>query len=829
MTGRAVGVVDDVALDMVASHLDLRVPNKRAVKTIALRVGEHEASGADGVFEGVIDAAVGMGKTYIMAAAMDYFAAADGIRNFAIITPGSTILQKTKSNFTRYHPKSLLPGLAVHPVVITSENFNTPAMRTVMDDPAAVKLYIFTVQSLLKPTTKVGRRTHKFQEGLGRGFYEQLRGLGDLMVFADEHHVYDAPKFSDAVRDLSPRALIGLTGTPTKKMKPRIIYRFPLAAAIAEEYVKTPVIVGRRDDLDDTQTKLRDGVQLLDLKQQAVDEFVEREAVDTVNAVMLVVAQSIQEAQAYAALLESESFAGGKYAGRVLEIHSKSPEKDLAELEAVENQDSPVRIIVAVDKLKEGWDVKNVYVIASMRASISKILTEQTLGRGLRLPFGRYTGVEFLDTLEVVAHESYDKLLRARKVFQETFIDHRTHAVVSTDRKGNPVVRSETEAVGLHEGVVATEIAAVGLPGGPVATAIAARTPAEMVATVEGRAAKGASSVRVLKAELRARGDVAPILVPRLRMTTIRSRFSLADLTDMRPFRLLGEKIAADPAQELRRTVFSARRVVGPDGLPQVHVVRRSAADAIEASSDLFPVDRLRSDLARLVLSADVVPGRIEEKRHLGGILDAFVEGLGARAQEALSHYLDRAAARLIRLIEKKQDEIAPPPSYDHELDVVELNPVRSGRPKTSEDRCGPFRRGVGYTGWTKSLYSEVWFDSTPERAVALILDEDDSVSHWVRLHRNDLPILWHNAGRDYNPDLIAVENDGTHLLIEVKSDREIDSIDVTAKAEAARRWVNYVNGSDKAPAQWKYLLLSETDIAQCKESWAALRLLGRE
>ena len=828
MTGRAGSLVDDVALEMVASSLDLRVPNKRAVKTIALRVCEHDASGSDGVFEGVIDAAVGMGKTYIMAAAMDYFAASEGTRNFAIITPGSTILQKTKGNFTKNHPKSLLPGLATHPVVITSENFNTPAMRAVMDDPVAVKLYIFTVQSLLKPTTKVGRRTHKFQEGLGRGFYEQLRGLKDLVVFADEHHVYDAPKFSDAVRDLSPRALIGLTGTPTRKMKTRIIYRFPLAAAIAERYVKTPVIVGRRDDRDDPQTKLRDGVQLLDLKQQAVDEFAEREAIDSVNAVMLVVAQSIQEAQAYAALIESESFAGGKYAGRVLEIHSKSPDKDLAELEAVENRDSHVRVIVAVDKLKEGWDVKNVYVIASMRASISKILTEQTLGRGLRLPFGRYTGVEFLDTLEVLAHESYDKLLKARRVFQETFIDHRTHAVVSTDRKGNAVVRSETAEVGLQDGAAAAGTAAVGLPGGAVETETETPTGAA-VATLEGRTAKGASSVRVLRAELRARDDVAPILVPRLRMTTIRSRFSLADLTDMRPFRWLGEKIAADPAQELRRTVFSARRVVGPDGLPQVHVVRREAADAIEASADLFPMDRLRSDLARLVLSADVVPGRIEEKRHLGGILDAFVEGLGARAQEALSHYLGRAAARVIRLIEKKQHDNAPPPSYEHELDMVKLNPARLGRPKTSEDRRGPFRRGVGYTGWAKSLYSEVWFDSTPERAVALILDEDASVSHWVRLHRNDLPILWHNAGRDYNPDLIAVENDGTHLLIEVKSDREIDSIDVTAKAKAARRWANYVNGSGQTPAQWKYLLLSETDIDQCRESWAALRLLGRE
>ena len=118
----------------------------------------------------------------------------------------------------------------------------------------------------------------------------------------------------------------------------------------------------------------------------------------------------------------------------------------------------------------------------------------------------------------------------------------------------------------------------------------------------------------------------------------------------------------------------------------------------------------------------------------------------------------------------------------------MKLNPVRIARPNTSDDRRGPFQRGVGYTGWTKSLYTEVWFDSTPERAVANILDEDASVSHWVRLHRNDLPILWHNAGRDYNPDLIAVENDGTHLLIEVKSDRDIDSIDVTAKAEAALR-----------------------------------------
>ena len=452
----------------------------------------------------------------------------------------------------------------------------------------------------------------------------------------------------------------------------------------------------------------------------------------------------------------------------------------------MESPASPVRVIVAVDKLKEGWDVRNVYVIASMRASISKILTEQTLGRRLRLPFGRYTGVEFLDTLEVLAHESYDKLLKARKVFQETFIDHRTHAVVRTNREGNSVGRTATEIAGLQERGTGWETAGLA-------------PPTAAVTTVESRTASATSTVTVLKTELRARDDVDPILVPRLRVSTIRSRFSLGDLTDMRPFRELGAKISADPAQELRRTVFSARRVVGPDGLPQVRVVRREAADTIEASADLFPLDKLRSDLTRLVLAADVVPGRVEEKRHFQKILGAFLDGLGTKAQEALNHYLDRAAWRLIRLIEEKQREAAPLP-------------------------CG-----VGYTGWSKSLYAEVWFDSKPERDVANILDEDDSVCLWVRLHRNDLPILWDNAGRDYNLDLIAVENDGTHLLIEVKSDRDIDSIDVVAKAKAARRWVNFVNVSDKVPAQWHYLLLSETDIAQCRESWAALKLLGRQ
>ena len=112
-----------------------------------------------------------------------------GHRNFAVVTPGRTILEKTEANFTASHPKSVLGGMEVEPVLITSENF-APAMRAEMDDPDQVKLFIFTVQSLTKPTTKQGKKTHKFQEGLGQAFYDHLDAQDDLIIFADEHHTY---------------------------------------------------------------------------------------------------------------------------------------------------------------------------------------------------------------------------------------------------------------------------------------------------------------------------------------------------------------------------------------------------------------------------------------------------------------------------------------------------------------------------------------------------------------------------------------------------------------------------------------------------------------
>lgn len=797
----------------IAARLELRDPNREALETIAAVVGEHyEINGYPPPIEGVVDAATGVGKTYILAGAIEYFAA-QGTRNFAVITPGRTILEKTENNFSAGHSKSLLGGMEVKPVVITSENFATAAMRSAMEDPDQVKLYIFTVQSLIKPGTKQGKKTHDFNESLGEAFYEALQAADDLIVFADEHHTYFGPKFSEAVHELEPRVLIGLTATPHKKTPDeQIIYRYPLAAAIADQLVKTPVIVGRKDDRADPTTKLLDGIQLLRFKQQAVDAYCATTGKDPVNPLMLVIAPDIDEANELEAILKEPGFAGGDYANRVLTVHSKQPDEALTALDKLEEPGSPYRIVISVGMLKEGWDNKSVYVIASMRANVSTILTEQTLGRGLRLPFGEYTGSEVLDTLEVLGHESYKKLLERAGVINEAFIDRRTRAVLKKNAAGDLVPTLET-----------TEAAATVEIGGGEGTPVVPGQP--VIESVEGQAKKGEEQLAQLKEQLLPRADAQRIQVPILKMTAPTSDFSLADITDIESFEKVAKSIANDPEDELRRTTVSAVVETGPDGLRTTRLVTAPAVDRISSPASLIPLDDARRELLDRILASGIAPARRSERKAAAPLVDAFVDGLGDDAAELLSSYMDRAAARLIAVIGQEAKRFAAKPHYEEVVEVVEVGKPRIARARTTENRAGKYERGAGYR-YPKSLYTQDWFDSSTERDAANLLQDSEEVEVFLRLQRGDLPILW-AQGRNYNPDFIVVEKTGDQYVLEIKMDKERESGDVKEKREAARRWANHVNANDQVDAKWSYLLAFEQDVKEAAGSWPALKKLA--
>ena len=64
-------LINSELVEAVANRLDLRAPNKEALETIAYRLAEHHnVDQLSSQFEAITDVATGVGKTYVMAAAI---------------------------------------------------------------------------------------------------------------------------------------------------------------------------------------------------------------------------------------------------------------------------------------------------------------------------------------------------------------------------------------------------------------------------------------------------------------------------------------------------------------------------------------------------------------------------------------------------------------------------------------------------------------------------------------------------------------------------------------------------------------------------------------
>ena len=83
----------------------------------------------------------------------------------------------------------------------------------------------------------------------------------------------------------------------------------------------------------------------------------------------------------------------------------------ISRLLAVESVDEPTEIVIHVNMLKEGWDVTNLYTIVPLRAANARTLIEQSIGRGLRLPYGKRTGVAAVDRLNIIAHDKFQEII----------------------------------------------------------------------------------------------------------------------------------------------------------------------------------------------------------------------------------------------------------------------------------------------------------------------------------------------------------------------------------------------------------------------------------
>ena len=378
--------------------------------------------------------ATGIGKTRLMGACIAYLCYEKGIRNFFVMAPNLTIYDKLKTDLgAPSSSKYVFKGLdmfAKPPRIIDGDNYKD--FRQMEFGVSDITINVFNIAKLnAESKGKNGQpaRIKRLNEVLGSSYFEYLQSLPDLCIFMDESHHYHADKSFDVINELNPILGVELTATPQiqkgSKAIPfkNVIYEYSLAHALKDErYVKVPAVFTRKDFRPEEYTpeqldheKLNDGLRIHEETKSHLEVYASNNDKPIVKPFVLVVARDTDHSKELMEYIKSNDFFGGYYADKVMEINSdqKKSEKDenIKLLLALEKPENKIEIVIHVNMLKEGWDVTNLYTIIPLRASASETLTEQTIGRGLRLPYGDRTGVDEVDRLSIVSHDKYEAIV----------------------------------------------------------------------------------------------------------------------------------------------------------------------------------------------------------------------------------------------------------------------------------------------------------------------------------------------------------------------------------------------------------------------------------
>lgn len=841
---------DSDMLESISAEFDLRAPNKEALRKLVFTLdGDYDPA----VMQ-VLNLATGVGKTYLMAAFVEYLRR-QGVGNVVIVTPGKTVQAKTVQNFTPGTPR-YITGAAVPSEVVTPQDYSAWIAR--QNGPAQLSFgretpmlaFIFNIQQLIAPKEAEGdthgatqdamrRKPRRFDENAGV-LFDYLKGLDDLVVIADESHLYGASAvaFNAALKELDPAAAIGLTASVDKKTD-HVIYEYPLYRAIQDKYVKAPVLAFRKtgygtDEASEEQ-QLRDALQLRALKQAYYDSYAASQNRDHVNAVAFVVCSDVEHATQVAELLRTPEYLGRESA--VLQVDSKH-EDELTQrrLDELDRPESPVLAVVSVNKLKEGWDVKNIAVVVTLRAMASEVLTQQTMGRGLRLPFGRYTGVWQIDQLDIIAHQSFTELLNAENVLQQFGLDD---AVPEPDKaKVEEAIRKAAEQSNTDPGTDT-------IGGQPSTTT--------MPGPGAGTSGEGASGVEPQPCTVPVNGGDEGLGLPGVGVRTITEqedqptwelvsigrnpsfadvsyRFPVTTMTVQQPPIDLSEISDAEIEQAARR-VTSAGDVLLRKEIIAALGKKLRAEDRESAEVDSVHVDDADAEeaLVKLVINMSLVPKTEQTARYVATFLvPKFMRAVTFTGWTVKS--LDSARAELLALIKNYTTKTLRatrevPTIHPKSMPGTGYTLPLGEKVHDQIESRDQFVRGRVYGGWFKSLFAEESFDSfTGEYQLARLLNTSPGIVWWHRLHPQDQAFVYYNAKDRYFPDFVALDTSGVHWIIEGKDERGRDDARVQAKRKAAEALVRRLVAEDAYAGQhWGYLIAYEQDTARA-DSWEDLK-----
>ena len=329
-----------------------------------------------------------------MGAIITYLYQHRNIRNFFVLAPNLTIYNKLIEDFGNpAHPKYVFRGIADfasnRPVIITGDNYNNN--KSGLDlNPNEIRINVFNISKFNNDANSPTKgkekgaipKIRRLSEYLGQSYWEYLTNLDDLVILMDEAHRYHADKSKTAINELKPVLGIELTATPIDekgKQFKNVVYEYSLARALDDgKYIKNPAVATRQNfdaksvtsDEDLDKIKLEDAISIHEQTKVELELYARNSGKKLVKPFILVVCKDTTHAKTTYDYINSSLFYQGRYSGKVLQIDSTTNDDEQnMQFLTLENSDNIIEIVIHVYKLKEGWDVTNLYTIVPLKCS----------------------------------------------------------------------------------------------------------------------------------------------------------------------------------------------------------------------------------------------------------------------------------------------------------------------------------------------------------------------------------------------------------------------------------------------------------------------------
>lgn len=822
--------------------------------------------------------ATGVGKTRLMGAFISYLYQAHGIKHFFVLAPNLTIYDKLIGDFTPNTAKYVFKGIAdfaaYPPEIITGDNYEERA-QALGDLLSPVTINIFNI-SKINSEVRGGKapRIKRLSEYIGQSYFDYLAGLPDLVLLMDESHRYRASAGVRAINDLKPLIGLELTATPfvetSKGPVPfrNVVMDYPLARALDDGFVKEPAVVTQRNfdaskmpAEEVERVKLQDGVRMHEATKVELQTYSRTNGAKEVKPFMLVIARDTTHAGQLLAHLQSDGFFSARYRNKVIQVDSSQTgaeeEEMVRRLLAVESVDEPTEIVIHVNMLKEGWDVTNLYTIVPLRAANARTLVEQSIGRGLRLPYGKRTGVAAVDRLNIIAHDR----------FQEIIDD--------ANRPDSPVRLKQ----------IVLEAPGAGDMGAPQSVSV----------RPNWESALGDGPSQDLGGFSRPTGSpaAAPLFTTEPERQAAKLVMEAAAAYELRPFdaptrqALLTPEVQASIAQAVKAQLppVQASLLTGPDAAPEIDladVVRRATEALVRQTIDIpriavvprgevtsgfrpFTLDlsglhlqpkdrsligqnlrtheqftlsaqsgrterRLEDYIVHALIDFDDIDYGVHagllyelasqvvahlrtylsDENEVRNVLDLDRKLIAANVHaQMMGHFFEAATEYAVEV--RRGFTALKAPTYS----VAAGQPVRDYRHTVDE----PSRiKQMLFGGFSRCLYPVQKFDSDTERRFAVILERD--ADKWFKPAKGQFQIFYKLGTEhpEYVPDFVA-ETPQHLLLCETKARNELGAEDVKAKAEAGSLWCRQASehAAKIGTKPWKYLLIPHEQVTEDK------------